>query len=108
MTTLYQPTHYDDIHITPIFTKDGTEYKFEGPYYETRTLFRFIVLTLRKYFGINFYFEWKKGEIIIETLSYEQMKILREIDEDTCDFPVKYGRSQLKFEIDTYKTYYNV
>ena len=104
----YNPTHYDDIHITPTFTKDGTEYKFEGPYYETRTSFRFIVLTLRKYFGINLYFEIKIGEIIIPTLSYEQMKILREIDEDTCDFPVKYGRSQLKFEIDTYNTYYNV
>jgi len=46
--------------------------------------------------------------MIIDTLSYERMKILREIDEDTCDFPVKYGRSQLKFEIDTYKTNYNV
>jgi hypothetical protein len=107
MTTLYQPIH-EDIHITPTFTKDGTEYKFEGPNYETRTSFRFIVLTLRKYFGINLYFEIKIGEIIIPTLSYEQMKILREIDEDTCDFPVKYGRSQLKFEIDTYNTYYNV
>ena len=104
MTTLYQPTYYD-IHITPIYIKDGTEYKFEGLNPETRTSFRFIVLTLRKYFGINLYFERKKGEIIIETLSYEQMKILREIDEDTGDFPVKYGRSQLKFEIDTYKTY---
>ena len=107
MTTLYQPTYYD-IHTTPIFTKDGTEYKFEGLNPETITSFRFIVLTLRKYFGINLYFERKKGEIIIPTLSYEQMKILREIDEDTCDFPVKYGRSQLKFEIDTYNTYYNV
>ena len=107
MTTLYQPT-YDDIHITPIFTKDGTEYKFEGLNPETITSFRFIVLTLRKYFGINLYFERIKTKMIIDTLSYEQMKILREIDEDTCDFPVKYGRSQLKFEIDTYKTYYNV
>ena len=107
MTTLYQPTHYD-IHITPIFTKDRTEYKFEGLNTETRTLFRFIVLTLRKYFGFFFQFERKKGEIIIETLSYEQMKILREIDEDTCDFPVKYGRSQLKFKIDPYTSYYNV
>jgi hypothetical protein len=107
MTILYQPTHYD-IRITPTFTKDGTEYKFEGLNNETRTLFRFIVLTLRKYFGINLHFERKNPQIIIETLSYEQMKILREIDEDTCDFPVKYGRSQLKFEIDTYKTYYNV
>ena len=107
MTTLYQPIHYD-IRITPIFTKDGTEYKFEGLNNETRTLFRFIILTLRKYFGVNFQFERKKGEIIIETLSYAQMKILREIDEDTGDFPVKYGRSQLKFEIDTYNTYYNV
>ena len=103
MTITYKPTYYD-IWITPIFTKDGTEYKFEGLNTETRTSFRFIVLTLRKYFGINLEFERKKGEIIIETLSYEQMKILREIDEDTCDFPVKYGRSQLKFEID--KTYY--
>ena len=107
MTILYQPTHYD-IRITPTFTKDGTEYKFEGLNNETRTLFRFIVLTLRKYFGINLHFERKNTQIIIATLSYEQMKILREIDEDTCDFPVKYGRSQLKFEIDTYKTYYNV
>ena len=104
MTTLYQPTYYD-IHITPTYIKDGTEYKFEGLNPETRTLFRFIVLTLRKYFGINFQFERKLGEIIIETLSYEQMKILREIDEDTGDFPIKHGRSQLKFEIDTYKTY---
>jgi len=107
MTTLYQPTHYD-ILITPIFTKDGTEYKFEGLNYETRTSFRFIVLTLRKYFGLYLDFERIKTQMIIETLSYEQMKILREIDEDTCDFPVKYGRSQLKFEIDTYNTYYNV
>jgi len=94
---------YYDIHIIPTYTKDGIEYKFEGLNNETRTLFRFIVLTLRKYFGINLYFERIKGEIIIPTLSYEQIKILREIDEDTCDFPVKYGRSQLKFVIDTYK-----
>jgi hypothetical protein len=103
MTTLYQPIYYD-IHITPTYIKDGTEYKFEGLNNKTRTSFRFIVLTLRKYFGITLYFEREKGEIIISTLSYEQMKILREIDEDTCDFPVKYGRSQLKFEINTYKT----
>ena len=107
MTILYQPTYYD-IHTTPIFTKDGTKYKFEGLNPETRTLFRFIVLTLRKYFGLDLDFERIKTQMIIDTLSYEQMKILREIDEDTCDFPVKYGRSQLKFKIDTYKTYYNV
>ena len=108
MTELYQPTHYANINIIPIFTKDGTEYKFEGLNPETRTSFRFIVLTLRKYFGLELDFERIKTQMIIDTLSYEQMKILREIDEDTCDFPVKYGRSQLKFEIDTYKTYYNV
>ena len=107
MTTLYQPTYYD-IHTTPIFTKDGTEYKFEELNPETRTSFRFIVLTLRKYFGLDLDFERIKTQMIIDTLSYEQMKILRKIDEDICDFPVKYGRSQLKFEIDTYKTYYNV
>ena len=100
----YQPTHYD-IWITPIFTKDGMEYKFEGLIHvnENRKLFRFIVLTLRKYFGINLYFERKETKIIIATLSSAQMKILREINEDTGDFPVKYGRSQLKFEIGTYK-----
>ena len=107
MTTLYKPIHYD-IHITPTYIKDGTEYKFEGLNNETRTLFRFIVLTLRKYFGLDLDFERIKTQMIIDTLSYEQMKILREIDEDTCDFPVKYGRSQLKFKIDTYNTYYNV
>ena len=107
MTTLYQPSYYD-IHITPTFTKERTEYKFEGLNNETITLFRFIVLTLRKYFGINLHFERKNTQIIIATLSHQQMNILREIDEDTCDFSVKYGSSQLKFEIDTYKTYYNV
>ena len=107
MTRLYQPTYYD-IHTTPIFTKDGTEYKFEGLNPETRTSFRFIVLTLRKYFGLDLDIERIKSQMIIDTLYYEQMKILREIDEDTCDFSVKYGSSQLKFEIDTYKTYYNV
>jgi hypothetical protein len=107
MTILYQPTYYD-IHTTPIYTKDGTEYKFEGLNNETITSFRFIVLTLRKYFGLDLDFERIKTQMIITTLSYEQMKILREIDEDTCDFPVNYGRSQLKFEIDKYKTYYNV
>ena len=109
MTTLYQPTYYD-IHIRPIFTKDDTEYKFEGYKNndESRLLYRFIVLTLRKYFSIKLHFERKKTQIIIPILSYEQMKILQEINEDTTDFPVKYGRSQLKFEIDTYKTYYNV
>ena len=64
MTTLYQPIH-EDIHITPTFTKDGTEYKFEGPNYETRTSFRFIVLTLRKYFGINLYFEINNKQILV-------------------------------------------
>jgi len=103
MTELYQPTYYD-IYITPIFTKDGTEYKFEGLNPETRTSFRFIVLTLRKYFGLDLDFKRIKTQMIIPTLSYQQMKILREIDEDTCDFPVKYGRSQLKFKIDTYKS----
>ena len=107
MTTLYQPTHYD-IHITPTFTKDSIAYTFEGLNQETRTLFRFIVLTLRKYFGMNFQFERQKGEIIIATLSHAQMKILREINEDTCDFPVKYGRLYLTFVINTYQTYYNV
>jgi len=102
MTITYKPTYYD-IWITPIFTKDGTEYKFKELNEETRKLFRFIVLTLRKYFGVNLYFERKETKLIIATLSYAQMKILREIDEDTGDFPIKYGRSQLKFEIGTYK-----
>jgi hypothetical protein len=103
MTTTYQPTHYN-ICITPTFTKDGTTYKYEGlpKDDETRILFRFIVLTLRKYFGVNLHFDMRETHVIITTLSSAQMKILREIDEDTGEFPVKYGRSQLKFEIGTY------
>ena len=96
-------THYN-ICITPTFTKDGTKYKYEGlpKDDETRLLFRFIVLTLRKYFGIHLHFDMKETQVIIATLSSAQMKILQEIDEDTGDFPVKYGRSQLKFEIGRY------
>ena len=104
----YQPTHYY-IRITPIFTKDGMEYKYEGlndaeknGFSGTNYEFKFIVDTLRKYFGVNLHFDMRETKIVIATLSYAQMKILREIDEDTGEFPVKYGRSQLKFEIGTY------
>jgi hypothetical protein len=99
MTTTYQPPSSPYI-ITPTFTKDGVEYKFEGMYdNETRLSFRFIVLTLRKYLGVNGEFAMRGPHVIISTLSSAQMKILRAIDEDTCDFPVKYGRSKLKFDI---------
>ena len=93
------------ILITPIFIKDGINYLFEGLTEDEKEHrgrnfeFRFIVDTLRKYFGDNLDFEDNGNNIIIETLSNTQMKILREINEDTCDHPIKYKRSQLKFKI---------
>jgi hypothetical protein len=108
MAPTYQPTHYD-ISIAPIFTKDGSEHKYEGltdaeknGFGGGKNEFRFIADTLRKHFGTDLHFDMREDRAIIATLSSAQMKILREIYEDTVDFPVKYGRSRLKFEIGTY------
>ena len=104
----YQPTHYD-IWVKPIFVKADGEYPFDGMLiyenagYEIATFeFRFIIDTLRHYFGDNLDFDVVKNQIKILTLSNAQMKILRGILEDSCDCLLKYGRSHLKFEIGGY------
>ena len=108
----YKPKHYN-IHIKPIFVKDGNDYPFEGLTYTERLKrtnqppnveFRFIIKTLRKYFGDDIEFQETKSKGIIELtfLTYNEMKILRNISEDTEEMPIKYGRSILKFEIGTY------
>jgi hypothetical protein len=106
--TSYEPTHYN-IWITPTFVKDGSYYPFEGLAANEQGArrginfeFRFIVNTLRKYFGDDLDFEEQVNQIKIATLSNAQIKILRKIEEDTCEFPVKYGQSCLKFEINGY------
>lgn len=104
----YQPNHYD-IYVKPIFTKAGIEYPFEGliinengAQHGANYEYRFIVDTLRHYFGNDLDFDDKGPNFIIALLSNSQMEILRSINEDTCDYPVKYGRCQLKFEIGIY------
>ena len=104
----YQPMHYD-IWVKPIFVKDnGIEYPFEGLsehekiYRGQNYEFRFIANTLRHYFGDNLDFEDNENQIKIKKLSDSQMKILGNIYEDTCEFPVKYERSHLKFQISIY------
>jgi len=107
--TKYEPTHYD-IWVIPTFAKeDGTYCPFEGLSDDeqgarrgTNFEFRFIVNTLRQYFGDDLDFAEMANQIKIATLSNAQMQLLREINEDTCDFPVKYGRSHLKFEVNSY------
>ena len=109
MNTTYNPLHYD-IWVTPTFVKDGQFYQFEGLDDDENGAcrgvnfeFRFIVNTLRHYFGDNLDFDENENQIKIDMLSNEQMKTLRVINEDTCEFPVKYGRSYLKFEINGFK-----
>lgn len=104
--TTNQLIHYN-ICVTPTFTKDGMKYKFEVlKDDDTRILFRFIVLILYKYFGINLHFVMRKNKVIISMLSLDQMKILQEIAEDTGGYiPIKYGLAILKFEIEAYNIF---
>ena len=104
----YQPNHYD-IQVKPIFVTAGIDNPFEGlsAYEKTNPganyEYRFIVNTLRDHFGDAIDFEIKDHYFTIAMLSNAQMKILRGIFDDTFEFPVKYGRSQFKFEIGSYK-----
>jgi hypothetical protein len=102
-----QRIHYD-FCIKPIFVKNGQEYAFEGlnanekgGHRSRNYEFRTIVDILRQYFGDDLEFEFdERGNLLkITTLSHEQMQILRLIYEDTCERPIKYGRSHLKFEL---------
>jgi len=97
----YQPNHYN-IFIQPIFVTDGIENSFEEGVKTDE--YRFIVRVLHDYFGLNLEFKaaLKNGNFELAFLSYEQMKILRGIYEDTLEYPIKYGRSYLKFEIGAY------
>jgi hypothetical protein len=106
-----QPMNYE-INVKPIFVKDGVEYPFEGlsedeggdgssVYRGAPVEYKFIVNTLRFVFGdaIDFKAGYNNGTLVIARLSNAQLKILKDIREDTCDVPVKYGQSQLRFEI---------
>jgi hypothetical protein len=103
----YDPNLYS-IYIHPIYVDtDGKEYPFAG-LDETSIECQFIIDTLHLYFGDGIDLTKKSlvpGRFVIAVLSYSQMKILRGIYEDTCEVPVKYGRSHLKFEIHTYNYY---
>jgi hypothetical protein len=99
---------YTDITIKPIYVivESGKEYDFEGIICETDDTFydfHFIVNTLYKFFGYEFCYNLNFIEngtkIKIQTMTAEEMNILKEIHEDTFDYPVKYGQAQLKFEL---------
>jgi hypothetical protein len=78
----YQPTHYN-ICITPT-------YKYEGLHNDdTIVLFRFIVLTLRKYLSINLHFDTRETKVIIETLSNAQI-VITIIFKKLINYPKKF------------------
>ena len=96
-----------EIWTQPIFvTDDGTEYSFEGlleDQQENRganSEFRFIVDTLRSYFGDALDFEVNATHLVLPSMSKDQMKLLRDINEDSCDVFLKYGHSHLTFDVD--------
>ena len=104
--TTYHSTPFD-ICVTPIFVKDGIEYPFEGltagQLGGENMEFRFILNTLRWYFGDDLDIEGNgTHQIRILLHSKEQMRVLGIINEDTCEFPVKYGRAHLKFEFHSF------
>ncbi len=95
-----------DVVLNPIFVKEGVEYPFEGLHPDQHGArrganyeFRFIVDTLRYYFGSDVDFDDEGTKIKIK-LSDAQKKVVQTIKEDTNEYPVKYGRSHLKFTID--------
>jgi len=95
----YQPTHYD-IWVTPTFTtQTGMRYQAEELAGDE---FRFIADTLRQYFGDALVFEKRENKIVIGILSNAEMNLLRGINQDTCAYPVSYGRSHLTFAIGGY------
>ena len=100
---------YYNIWITPIFIKEGSTYAFEGLNEDEQEdrgrnyEFRFILDTLRYYFGDDLDFEETGNQIKISTLTSAEMLILAQIHQDTCEFPIKYGRSQMTFEINGYQ-----
>ena len=96
----------DDVLLNPIFVKEGIEYPFEGllpdehgAHRGANYEFRFIVDTLRYYFGDDVDFD-DEGTKIKRKLSDAQRNRVQTIEEDTNEYPVKYGRSLLKFTIE--------
>ena len=104
-----QKLTYYNIWITPIFIKEGSNYTFEGLNEDEQEdrgrnyEFRFILDTLRYYFGDDLDFEETGNQIKISTLTSTEMLILAQIHQDTYEFPIKYGRSQMTFEINGYQ-----
>jgi hypothetical protein len=93
-----------NITINPLFVKDGKEYPFEGGKGNSIE-YRFIIKTLRKYFGddVEIKKEIDGRTITLAFLTADELEILRHINEYTDEIPIKYGRSNLKFAIDDYK-----
>jgi hypothetical protein len=111
----YQPNHYN-INVQPIFVFEGNEYPFEGLTAEqaaddqrlrgSNMEFRFIVNTLRHYFGDEMDFEvdhHKRGIFTLTQLSNEQMNMIHDIYQDTNEFPIERGRSHLKFKLEAFE-----
>jgi len=111
----YQPKHYN-INLQPIFVFEGNEYPFEGLTAEqaadgqykrgSNMEFRFIVNTLRHYFGDELDFkvdQHKRGIFTLAQLSNEEMNMIKDIYQDTNEFPIQLGRSHLKFKIEAFE-----
>ena len=97
-----EPT-YTNILVQPIFIKDGKKYPFEGldktKLCDSYHQYKFITDTLRKYFGDDLDFAIYGTNFRITELVYSEIEKMENIQDDTCETPIKYGRSQLQFEI---------
>ena len=101
------PDRHYEIWTQPLFvTDDGTVYPFEGLQEDQKenrganSEFRFIVDTLRSYFGDALDFEVNSTHLVLTSFSKDQMKLLRDINEDSCDVSLQYGHSHLTFDVD--------
>lgn len=98
--------NYYHIIIKPFFVKGYNKYPFGGlkATRDSTNEYKFILDTLHCHLGHDLELKegFHSGSFEIGFLTNKQMDILRDIVEDTGAYPIKYGQSQLKFEIGTY------
>ena len=94
-----------NVIIKPVFIAYDNKYEYKGEeegaglYKPVSTEYRFIVDTLRYYFGPDLDFAESNGLFTVHLLHQDEIDKLRDINEDSCDMYVYCGRCFLKFEI---------
>lgn len=102
-------TKHDFVGVSPVDEGLGEDHEDLGEEVvdSSRVELELILDVLNYYFGvlalINYDSNLIKGLFMIQTLSQEQMNVLKKICTYTVDYPTRYGTSYLKFRVVTAK-----